>query len=100
MIAENLKIAPTLLFPVVDQLLAANVLLRTDSDHPGLVPAHPPDAVSALDVIREIRKSGEEDQSFNVLPMDDQIDNCLLAVDNALEKELANITLKDLSKRE
>lgn len=97
-IAENLRVTPTLLLPVIDQLLAGNMLLRTDGDNPGLVPAHPPDAISALDVIRDIRKSGEEGESFNMLPQNDQIDDCLSAIDSAFEKELAAITLKDLSK--
>ena len=97
-IAEHLKVSPNVLNPVIDKLLSSNLLLRTEGDHSGLVPAHPPDAIKVLDLLKEIRKSGEENsQSFDNLPKLASIETCLASVENALDKELANVTLKDIS---
>lgn len=97
-LAESMDMTPTLLNPIVDQLIASHVLLRTDSENPGLVPAHPPETISVLDVLKVVRKSGEmSDSSFAKLPKDEKVDSCLAAIEGVLEKELSVINLKHLA---
>ena len=96
-LAEELAVAPMLLHPVVDQLLAAKLLLRTEGENSGLVPAHPPEAITVLDIFRVIRETGEQSaSSFSGLPEHEQIDACLLNLDKLMEKEISALTLKHL----
>ena len=97
-LAETLDITPALLNPIIEQLISSHVLLRTEGETAGMVPAHPPETISVLDVLKVIRKSGEANKSsFSILSKDDKVDSCLANVDNVLEKELAEINLKHLA---
>ncbi|WP_455374839.1 YhjD/YihY/BrkB family envelope integrity protein, partial [Kaarinaea lacus] len=97
-LAETLDITPALLNPVIEQLISSHVLLRTEGETAGMVPAHPPETISVLDVLKVIRKSGEANKSsFSILSKDAQVDSCLANVDFVLEKELAEINLKHLA---
>lgn len=97
-LAEELKITPALLSPIVEQLLAAKLLLRTEGESAGLVPAHPPEAITVLDVFRTVRESGESGVvSFAHLPAHESVDACIANLESILETETSALTLKHLA---
>lgn len=97
-LAESLDITPALLNPIIEQLISAKMLLRTEAETAGMVPAHPPETISVLDVLKVVRKSGEaKESSFQDLPKDEKVDRCLASVNESLEKELAAVNLKHLA---
>ena len=97
-LAESLDITPALLNPVTELLIASQVLLRIEGETAGMVPAHPPETISVLDVLKVVRKSGEvNESSFINLPKDEKVDGCIGRVNDTLEKELAAINLKQLA---
>ena len=97
-ISENLKLTPALLNPVIDKLVAAKILLRTNGDSAGFVPAHPPETITVMDVLKVIRESGEmSDLSIRNLPSHDKVDICLENVNSIMEQELSAVNLKQLA---
>lgn len=97
-LAEKLGMTPAMLNPIIEHLLTAKLLLRTDGDSGGLVPAHPPEAITVLDIFKTIRESGESNvASFEKLPADESVDDCVSKIESMLEKETAGLTLKNLA---
>lgn len=99
-LAEHFNVTPALLNPIIEQLVAARLLLRTDCESGGLslVPSHPPESISVMNVLNAIRTTGEvSDLSFNNLPSNEKVDICLENASQAMESELAVINLKQLA---
>jgi len=97
-LSEHFKLSPIMLIPIIEQLVAGKLLLRTNGESVGLVPAHPPETISVLDVLKIIRETGEvSDLSFSSLPGNERVDSCLDNVKSVMEKELSAISLKHLA---
>jgi len=97
-LANRLHLTPEMLQPIVEHLLNNRILIGTDNTPPGLLPAHPPETMTALDVLNVIRSAEEHPNcSYQKLPSVDKIDNYLNQLNSVYQTKFASITLKDLA---
>jgi membrane protein len=96
-LSQQLNIAVDLLHPVVTILLNRDLLVRTDTDPQGYVPAQAPETLSLLTIVDVVRQA-EEDEILNLqrLPKDAMVDHYFDIYQNAAANSLADVTLKEL----
>ncbi|MEJ2179167.1 MAG: YhjD/YihY/BrkB family envelope integrity protein [Gammaproteobacteria bacterium] len=97
-IAQRLHITPEVLAPIIDQLVAHNVLVKTESTIPGLLPAQPPETQKILDILQVVRTAEEHgSEAADLLPKTEAIELLYSKMESALTEGFGDISLKDIS---
>lgn len=96
-LSQQLNIELDLLHPLVTTLQNRDLLVRTDTDPHGYVPAQAPEALTLLTIIDAVRQS-EEDEILNLqrLPKDAVVAHYFDIYQDVAAQALTNATLKDL----
>lgn len=96
-VSQSLNSAQAAIQPIVNALLAANLLLRTADDPAGFVPGRTPEQISIADIIRLVRQC-DEDQIINIkrLPEDLEVDTIFTEYEAGLYDFVQTRTLADL----
>ncbi|WP_455206829.1 YhjD/YihY/BrkB family envelope integrity protein [Kaarinaea lacus] len=101
LVARRINITPEVLKPIVDQLLAHNILVTTNGSKPGLLPAQPPETQKVIDILRVIRSAEEHGSaSMELLPRFDGIETLYAKMNAALDEGFAEVSLKDVSQED
>jgi len=82
---------------VVTALLDGKLLVATDNDPPGLVPAYAPEIMLLKDIVNVVRRSGETDY-FNLRSLGDspKVHTIYEQLEDGVQNALNNLTLKDM----
>ena len=97
-VARLIRVTPEMLQPILDYLIKHKMLVRTEEPKSGLVPAHPPETVKAIEVLDIIRSAEEHTNiSFDALPKHMVLENCYSNLDTALQRGFGEVSLKDLA---
>lgn len=96
-LARQLNIVEQNLHPIMDQLVDAQLLARTEHDPPRYLPARAPEKLDLLSIINCIRQAGENDMAnLQRLPADPLLDKVYDGYQQAIEEQLAKTSLRDL----
>jgi membrane protein len=85
---------------VVETLESSGFVVRTDHSDKYL-PGKPLDTLTALDVLKAVRRDGEDKRStFEALAQTPAVEYAVAAISDAADGALANVTIKDLALKE
>ncbi len=94
---QFLNISSESLSPVIQSLLRARLLIRTDSDPAELIPGKAPDVLTVSDILKAVRQAEEDDVvKITHLPDDDRITFIFDKYQTAAQAAILGISLKDL----
>jgi len=83
---------------LVENLVKSGVLIKTEGESPGYLPAQAPETLKLKDLILAIRQAGESSYlKMDNLPQTNVIDSLYSDIENSLLKSVENKTLRDLS---
>lgn len=96
-LTEKLRISSDLLGPIIDSLIKARLLLRTDTDPSEYIPGEAPEVMQLIDILRAVRES-EEDEVMNAgrIPLTADVDSLFQLYQQAAVEAMNHKTLKDL----
>lgn len=96
-LAQYMNLASESLAPIINNLTANRLLIKTDDDPTGFVPGESPEVLPVLDIIRVVRSADEGDiLNFSRLPAKKQVDDLLSSYEEAATVKLENVMLRDL----
>ena len=96
-LANLLNIASESLSPMLENLIESGLLVRTDSDPAGFLPGQAPDALPVIDIIRAVRRTGEDDIiKIERLPLNHNVDQLYDRYSKAAISVVSDVMLKDL----
>ncbi|MFO8024077.1 YhjD/YihY/BrkB family envelope integrity protein [Thiohalophilus sp.] len=96
-LAHHLNLVEQSLHPILDKLVEAQLLVRSEHEPPRYLPGRAPERIDLSSIIECIRQA-EEDEIANPerLPADPVIDEVFNNYQQAAREQLRNITLRDL----
>jgi len=97
-LAHRLNIAAESLHSIIHCLVEQKLLLRTDAEPSGYIPAQAPETIQVSDILRTVREA-EEDEIINLgrIPHSTEVENLFELYQNAAIKAMEHKTLKDLA---
>ncbi len=96
-LTQYLNVSPESISPVIQSLLAARLLLRTDTDPAELIPGKAPDALTVNEILIAVRQAEENSVvKISHLPRDGRITFIFDRYQTAAKAEIQGISLKDL----
>lgn len=96
-LAERLRISSDLLSPIINSLIQAKLLLRTDTDPGEYIPAEAPELMQLVDILNAVRESGEDDMmNAGRIPLTDGVASLFQRYQQAAGEAMNDLTLKDL----
>lgn len=96
-LAQRLNVASESIHPIINCLVENELLLRTDTDPCGYIPAQAPETIQLLDVIETIRRQDEDDiMHLARIPHSEVVERLFDAYQAASASALDGKTLKDL----
>ena len=96
-LTEKLHISSDLLSPIINSLIKAQLLLRTDADPSEYIPGEAPEVMQLVDILRAVRES-EEDEMMNAgrIPLTTNVASLFQNYQQAVIDAMNHKTLKDL----
>lgn len=83
---------------LIENLIKANLLVKTEGESPGYLPAHAPETIKVTDLLKSIRQAGESaNLRIDNLPQVDVIDDLYNEIEVSINNSLAERNLHDLS---
>ncbi|WP_455204427.1 YihY/virulence factor BrkB family protein [Kaarinaea lacus] len=97
-LAKQLKVGVYACDSIISALLHANILLKTDGDNPGLLPARAPETLLVADIIAAVRSQSEV-AAFSpaMLPKLESVESIFPSMEESIANSLQGKTLKDLA---
>lgn len=96
-LAKAINIATDMLHPIVNCLVHAGLLSRTDADPPAFLPAHAPEVMRLADILQAVREAGEDEfMNADRITLSESTEALFLAYQGAVAEALHGKTLKDL----
>jgi hypothetical protein len=83
---------------LIDLLREGGFLVATDGEPPRLVPAQAPERVRVRDLLRHVRRYGEDPATVTSLPQDAPVGALEETIQEALDQALGDLSLKELAR--
>jgi membrane protein len=83
---------------LIDLLREGGFLVATDGEPPRLVPAQAPERVRVRDLLRHVRRYGEDPAAVTSLPQDAPVGALEETIQEALDQALGDLSLKELAR--
>ena len=97
-LAHKLNIIEHNLHPILDRLVEAQLLVRTEHEPPRYIPGQAPEKISLLHILDCIRQAGEDEMAnLKRLPPDPVVDGIFDSYQEAAAEHLAKTSLRDLA---
>jgi membrane protein len=96
-LAQTINIASDLLYPIINNLIAWQLLTRTDAEPTEFIPAQAPETMQLTEILRAVREA-DEDEILNArrITLSADIDALFQTYQQAAVSAMAGKTLKDL----
>lgn len=97
-LAQTINIASDLLYPIINNLIARELLARTDAEPTEFIPAQAPESIQLMEILGAVREA-DEDEIMNVhrITLSSEVETLFQTYQQAAAASLAGKTLKDLA---
>jgi len=96
-LAQILNIASDLLYPIITNLIARQLLVRTDAEPAEFIPAQAPENMTLIEILQAVREA-DEDEIMNVrrITLSSEVEALFQHFQQAAASAVVGKTLKDL----
>ena len=96
-LAQTLNIASDMLYPIINNLIAWQLLVRTDAEPAEFIPAQAPENMPLMEILRAVREA-DEDEIMNArrITLSNEVESLFQHYQEAAVSAVAGKTLKDM----